>query len=92
MDNLNLLVLINLENWTESKKKFNIYKNNNELIFIINNIEIFWEFEFLIRNKLRVLLEEAESSLLIIKFLFKKKEKIQNINFLRMLGFPANLN
>ena len=92
LDNLNLLVLINLENWTESKKKFNIYKNNNELIFIINNIEIFWEFEFLIRNKLRILLEEAENSLLIIKFLFKKKKKIQNINFLRMLGFPANLN
>jgi exodeoxyribonuclease-1 len=40
----------------------------------------------------QILLEEAENSLLIIKFLFKKKKKIQNINFLRMLGFPANLN
>lgn len=92
LDNLNLLVLINLENWSKSKKNFNIYKNNKELIFIINNIEIFWEFEFLIRSKLKIILEEAENSLLIIKFLFKNKQKIENINFLRMLGFPATLN
>lgn len=93
LDKLVLINLVNFENWIGIKKSFKLRvynnKNLNELIFLIQNLTIFWELELLLRSSLKVIKKETEDSLLIIKFLFHKKKLFQNLNTLRFLQFPV---
>ncbi len=93
LDKLILVNLVNFENWVGIKKLFRlkIYnnKNLNELIFLIQNLTIFWELELLLRSSLKTIKKETEDSILVIKFLFHKKNLFKNLNILRLLQFPV---
>lgn len=93
LDKLVLVNLVNLENWIGIKKlfKLKIYKDKtlNELIFLMQNLTIFWELELLLRSSLKTIKKETEDSLLVIKFLFYEKNLLKNLNILRFLQFPV---
>ncbi len=93
LDKLILTSFINFESWVGVKKFFKLKtynKNNlNELIFLIQTLTIFWEFEFLIRSPLKVVKKETENCLLIIKFKFFNTNLLKNLNVLRSIQFPV---
>ena len=96
LDKLILLNLVNLENWIKTQKKFelaNYYnKNINQNIFILNELSIFWEFEFLLRSRLKVIKKESEESFLLINFFFNSEDQNKNLTILNSLEFPAKKN
>lgn len=93
LDKLILLNLVNLENWIKTQKKFELlnYYNKNiyQNIFILNELSIFWEFEFLLRSRLKVIKKETEESFLLINFFFNSEDQNKNLTILNSLEFPA---
>lgn len=93
LDKLVLLSLINYESWPGAKNLFKTNlkgeKNLKELTFLIFNLSIFWEFEYLSSNPLKVIKKETEDSLLVIKFIFYNSSLIKNLNILRALQIPV---
>lgn len=93
LDKLILTSFVNFENWSGIKKTFKlkIYSREflNELIFLIQDLNIFWELEYLIRSPLKAIKKETENCLIVIKFLFFKKNLLKNLNVLRCLQFPV---